>query len=105
MPGDPTANPDAYLRASHDDVERVGRRRTVAFKNATYPPKRAMDGALDTADPVEEGTGFNEFDAGVKRVSAALVDGLWIRAFIGFFITFAAFRLALKFSTMDLAPA
>ena len=105
LPGDPTANPDAYLRASHDDVERIERRRTVALKNATYPPKRATDGAPDTADPFEEGTGFNEFDAGVKRVSAALVDGLWIRAFIGFFITFATFRLAMKFSTMDLAPA
>lgn len=105
LPGDPTANPDAYLRASHDDVERVEQRRTVAFKNATYPPKRAVNGAPDTADPFEEGTGFNDFDAGVKRVSAALVDGLWIRAFIGFFITFAAFRLAMKFSTMDLAPA
>jgi len=105
LPGDPTANPDAYLRASHDDAERVERRRTVAFKNATYPPKRAVDGAPDTADPFEEGTGFSEFDAGVKRVSAALVDGLWIRAFIGFFITFAAFRLAMKFSTMDLTPA
>ncbi len=105
LPGDPTANPDAYLRASHDDVERVERRQTIAFKSATYPPKRAIDGATDTTDPLEEGMGFNGFDAGVKRVSAALVDGLWIRAFIGFFITFAAFRLALKFSTMDLAPA
>ena len=105
LPGDPTANPDAYLRASHDDVERVERRQTIAFTSATYPPRRAIDGATDTTDPFDEGMGINGFDAGVKRVSAALVDGLWIRAFIGFFITFAAFRLALKFSTMDLAPA
>ena len=88
-----------------DDVERVERRQTIAFTSATYPPRRAIDGATDTTDPFEEGMGFNGFDAGVKRMSAALVDGLWIRAFIGFFITFAAFRLAMKFSTMDLTPA
>ena len=97
MPGDPTVNPDAYLAASHDDVEYVERKRHVAFKASSYPRKKQP--SADDEDAFEGATSSG-YEEGMKRVSAALVDGVWIRAFIGFFITSATIRIALMLSAM-----
>jgi hypothetical protein len=102
MPGDPTVNPDAYLAASHDDVEYVERKRHVAFKASSYPRKKQP--SADDEDAFEGATSSG-YEEGMKRVSAALVDGVWIRAFIGFFITSATIRIALMLSAMEFSPA
>ena len=101
MPGDPTVNPDAYLAASHDDVEHVERKRHVAFKASSYPRKKQP--SADDEDAFEGAS--SGYEEGMKRVSAALVDGVWIRAFIGFFITSATIRIALMLSAMEFSPA
>ena len=101
MPGDPTVNPDAYLAASHDDVEYVERKRHVAFKASSYPRKKQP--SADDEDAFEGAS--SGYEEGMKRVSAALVDGVWIRAFIGFFITSATIRIALMLSAMEFSPA
>ena len=89
------------VAASHDDVEHVERKRHVAFKASSYPRKKQP--SADDEDAFEGAS--SGYEEGMKRVSAALVDGVWIRAFIGFFITSATIRIALMLSAMEFSPA